>query len=278
MKALADRNAILSSAQFPSQQIHDAVMKMAESCRIVSETLIHAGSLVRPGISTLELDKAAEEYILSQGGVPAFKGYRVGRNTFPSTLCISVNDAVVHGIPSADIILEEGDIVSLDCGVHKDGYFGDSAFTFPVGELDEETSRLLAVTRASLEEGVTHAVVGKKVYDISRAVQSFVESNKCSVVRDLVGHGIGRKLHEDPAIPNFVPPLLHRDSYPNSKLRLGQGLAIEPMVNLGSHKVKTDSDGWTVRTADGKRSAHFEHTVIVYSDSPLVLTFFQDTL
>lgn len=249
----------------------NAVSAIEQACRIVAETIQLVGRHITPGVTTIELDKIAEDYIRSKGGEPAFKGYRVGNLIFPNSLCISVNDEVVHGLPG-DRKLVEGDIVSIDCGVLKNGYYGDSAFTFPVGEISEEKKLLLKVTQESLMLGIEQAITGNKVYQIAQAVQQHVEKHRLSVVRDLVGHGIGRHLHEDPAIPNFVPPLLHRSQYPNVKLRAGQGLAIEPMVNSGSFRVKTDADGWTVKTADGKPSAHFEHTVIVQNSQPLILT------
>lgn len=248
-----------------------AISAMEEACRIVADTLQLAGKYVAPGITTIELDKIAEDYIRSKGGEPAFKGYRVGNLTYQYSLCISVNDEVVHGLPS-NRTLVEGDIVSIDCGVKKNDYFGDSAFTFPVGAISEEKQLLLKVTQEALMLGVEQAVTGNKVYQISGAVQGHVEKHKFSVVRDLVGHGIGKKLHDEPPVPNFVPPLLYRSQYPNVKLKAGQGLAIEPMVNAGTFRVKTDADRWTVRTADGRPSAHFEHTVIVQDAKPLILT------
>lgn len=249
----------------------DAIATMEKACRIVAETIQLVGKHIAPGIATIELDKIAEDYIRSKGGVPAFKGYRVGHLAFPYSLCISVNDAVVHGFPNSHP-LQEGDIVSIDCGVQKDGYYGDSAFTFAVGSISEEKQQLLKVTQESLMLGIEQAVTGNKLYQISEAVQRHVEKHRFSVVRDLVGHGIGKQLHEEPPVPNFVPALLHRSQYPNVKLRSGQGLAIEPMVNAGIFRVTTDDDGWTVRTADGKPSAHFEHTVIVQDTQPLILT------
>lgn len=249
----------------------DAIEKMEKACRIVADTIQLVGKHIAPGIATIELDKIAEDYIRSKGGVPAFKGYSIGRLVFPYSLCISVNDAVVHGFPN-DRLLQEGDIVSIDCGVQKDGYYGDSAYTFPVGSISEEKQRLLKVTQEALMLGIEQAVAGNKLYQISGAIQRHVEKNRFFVVRDLVGHGIGKQLHEEPPVPNFVPALLHRSQYPNVKLRLGQGLAIEPMVNVGTLKVTTDDDGWTVRSADGTPSAHFEHTIIVQDSQPLILT------
>lgn len=243
-----------------------------QACRIVADVLALLEKYVKPGVETIELDKIAEDYILSHNALPAFKGYKVENKIYKHTLCISIDEEVVHGIPG-ERILKEGEIVSLDCGVNKDGYFGDSAVTYPVGEISEEKKRLLQVTQEALECAIEVAVEGNKVYDISRAIQTLVEENGFSVNRELVGHGIGKKLHEEPPIPNFVPPLLARKQYPNMKLLSNMTLAIEPMVNMGNYKVLTKSDGWTVVTADGKPSAHFEHTIVVTKDKAVVLTY-----
>jgi methionyl aminopeptidase len=244
---------------------------MEKPSRIVAETISLVGKHIAPGITTLQLDAIAEDYILSKGGQPAFKGYVVDRKTFRHSLCISVNEEVVHGIPS-ERILDEGDIVSIDCGVKFDGYFGDSAFTFPVGSISEDKQKLLKATQEALMLGVEQAIARNKVYDVARAIQTHVEKNGFSIVRELVGHGIGKRLHEDPAMPNFVPPLLQRSRYPNEKFQRGQAIAIEPMVNAGTHQVRTLSDGWTVITADKKASAHFEHTVLIEEGRPVILT------
>jgi methionyl aminopeptidase len=242
-----------------------------KACRIVAETIMKVGRQIKPGITTLELDNIAEDNILSSNGKPAFKGYVVGKLEFKHSLCISVNEEVVHGIPGARI-LQEGDIVSIDCGVEYNGWFGDSAYTFPVGTIDKSLQDLLNATKESLDLGVKQAKSKNKVYDIARAVQTHVEKHGYSVVRQLVGHGIGTHLHEDPAIPNFVPPLVQRSYYPNEKLQKGKAIAIEPMVNQGTYNVRTLSDGWTVVTADKKPSAHFEHTVLIEDDGPVILT------
>jgi methionyl aminopeptidase len=239
---------------------------MRESCRLVAEILALVGTYIRPGVQTKELDAIAEEYIRSQGGVPAFKGYGSDRNNlFPATLCISIDDVVVHGIPDATIV-KEGQIVSIDVGVKKEGYFGDGARTFPVGRVSEEKSRLLKVTEESLNKGVAQARAGNHLHDVSAAVQEHVEAAGFSVVRDLVGHGIGRSLHEEPAVPNFGT----RGT--GIILKEGMALAIEPMVNAGGYEVQLDNDGWTVRTGDGKPSAHFEHTIVVRTGEPEILT------
>jgi len=240
------------------------VQAMSESCQILCDTLNHIEKFVIPGESVLNLDSIAEDYILSKGGIPAFKGY----NNFPSTLCISIDDEVVHGIPQ-NIFLEEGQIVSIDCGVLKNDYYSDSARTFPVGKISNEKQKLLEVTKKALEIGIEKAVPGNKVFDISDSIQKFVESNGFSVVRELVGHGIGKQLHLEPQIPNFsVPRTLSLDTV----LVEGMCLAIEPMVNLGKKDIYTMEDGWTVKTKDGSPSAHFEHSVLITNFQPRILT------
>lgn len=239
---------------------------MRECCRIVSEVLALVGSNVKPGVFTRDLDRIAEEYIRSQGATPAFKGYgHDHKNLFPSTLCVSVEDEVVHGIPNGRE-LEEGQVVSVDVGVKKNGYFGDGARTFAVGRTSHEKQKLLRVTEESLYKGIGKARAGNHLHDVSSAVQECVEGAGFSVVRDLVGHGIGKQLHEEPAIPNFGTPGT------GILLKEGMTLAIEPMVNAGTFKVEVDDDGWTVRTADGKPSAHFEHTIVVRQGEPEILT------
>ncbi|MGA9117505.1 MAG: type I methionyl aminopeptidase [Bacteroidota bacterium] len=237
-----------------------------ESSRIVAEVLLLVAAHLKPGVAARDLDAMAEEYIRSQGGIPAFKGYgHDPRNLFPGTLCVSVNDEVVHGIPDGRL-LAEGQVVSIDVGVLKDGYYGDGARSFPVGAVAEDRHRLLAVTEESLVRGIAMARGGAHIHDVSSAIQQHVESAGFSVVRDLVGHGIGRELHEEPPVPNFGTPGT------GLRLRAGMVLAIEPMVNAGTHRVAVDRDGWTVRTADGLPSAHFEHTVLVTGHDPEILT------
>ncbi|MFN0158526.1 MAG: type I methionyl aminopeptidase [Bacteroidota bacterium] len=239
---------------------------MRESCRIVAEVLALVGARIAPGVHTRELDELAEGYIRSKGAVPAFKGYGHDRNNlFPGTLCVSVDDEVVHGIPNGRV-LEEGQVVSVDVGVKKNGYFGDGARTFAVGIASAEKKRLMQVTEESLYKGIAMVREGNHLHDVSHAVQEYVESKGYSVVRDLVGHGIGKSLHEEPAVPNFGT------AGTGIILKEGMALAIEPMVNAGSHKVHVDADGWTVRTADGKPSAHFEHTVVVTQGEAEILT------
>lgn len=249
----------------------DGIDKIAESCRIVTDVLMHLKGFVKTGVTTSELDAVAEDFIRTRGGEPAFKGYEVDGVPFPYTLCISIDEEVVHGLPGPRA-LKEGQIVSIDVGVYKDGYYGDSAFTFGVGEISTDKQRLLDATQEALRLGVEQAVDGNRVYDIARAVQTHVEKQGFSVVRELVGHGIGQHLHEEPPVPNFVPGLLHRNRFPNARLKSGMALAIEPMVNMGLSHVHTASDGWTVYTADGKPSAHFEHTVVIDGGRPRILT------
>ncbi len=236
---------------------------LKESNMLVSRTLAEVARLIKPGVTTLYLDKIAEEFIRDNNAVPAFKGY----GGFPNTLCTSVNEEVVHGIPS-NYELREGDIISVDCGVILNGWVGDSAFTFAVGEIKEEVRRLLDFTRDSLEEGVKAAVAGNRVGDISFAVQSKAESGGYSVVRELVGHGIGKKMHEPPEVPNFG----RKGSGP--KMEKGLVICIEPMINLGNKETLQMSDGWTIKTADGLPSAHFEYAVAVNRGKADVLTTF----
>jgi methionyl aminopeptidase len=237
-----------------------------ESCRIVAETLQLLKSNVRPGITTLELDKIAEDYIRSNNAVPAFKGYSQGSTPgFPGSVCSSVDDEVVHGIPGSRI-LKDGEIVSLDIGVLKHGFFGDAALSVAVGNISDEKKKLMDVTERSLQLGIEQAVAGNKVHDISNAIQVYVEANGFSIVRDLCGHGVGKFLHEDPSIPNFGR------KGTGAKLKNGMTLAIEPMVNAGKYDVITAKDGWTIITADGSTSAHFEHTILINNNLPEILT------
>jgi methionyl aminopeptidase len=223
------------------------IEQLKRSNAIVAEVFEKLKGMIHPGVTTKELDEVAEEYILLKGARPAFKGYR----GFPATLCISINEEVVHGIPSQRQ-LKEGDIVSLDVGVNFVGYFGDAAITLPVGEIDPEAKRLLEVTEKALTIGIEKAKIGNRLFDISFAIQRWVESQGFSVVRDFVGHGIGRDLHEEPQVPNFGAP------HQGPRLEKGMVFALEPMVNEGTYEVRVLSDGWTVVTADGKRSAHFK--------------------
>lgn len=239
---------------------------IAESCRIVAETLQLVKSKVKPGVTTEELDLIAEDYIRSNGGIPAFKGYsQPGTPPFPGSICASIDEEVVHGIPGKRI-LKEGEIISIDVGVLKNNYYGDAALSVAVGEITELKKKLLDVTEKSLYEGIAQAIVGNRIHDISYAVQNYVESNGFSIVKDLCGHGVGRFLHEDPSIPNYGI------KGTGAKLKNGMTLAIEPMVNVGDWRVRTKDDGWTVVTADSLPSAHFEHTILVIGNKPEILT------
>jgi methionyl aminopeptidase len=244
------------------------ISKIKESAQLVSLTLAEVAKHIQPGVSTGKLDLVAEEFIKKKNAIPAFKGYGDKRNPFPSTLCVSVNDELVHGIPGARV-LQEGDIVSIDCGVNKNGYYGDHAYTFPVGECEPSVLHLLATTLESLYKGIENAVHGKTVGDISSAIQEHCEAQGFGVVRDLVGHGLGTSLHEEPSIPNFGK------AGKGPRLRSGMVLAIEPMINMGSWRVKTNPDGWTVASADGSMTAHFEHNVAVREDEAEILSTFQ---
>ena len=237
-----------------------------ESGRIVAEVLKLVGAQVRPGVSTMELDQVAEDYIRSMGAEPAFKGYGWDKsNLFPATLCMSIDDEVVHGIPGKRV-LKDGELLSIDVGAKKNGFYGDGAWSFAVGEVSGEKTRLMRVTQESLAKGIEQAVAGNRVHDISNAVQQYVEAHGFSVVRDLVGHGVGKKLHEEPSVPNYGEPGT------GPLLKEGMTLAIEPMVNAGTWRVKVALDGWTVLTVDGKPSAHFEHTVAIKNGKAEILT------
>lgn len=238
------------------------IAKIRESAQLVAATVQHITSMVEPGITTAELDRAAEAYIRKHGGIPAFKGYR----GFPATLCTSINAEVVHGIPSKKRKLKDGDIIGVDCGAVLDGYYGDHAVTCVVGTIGEEVQRLVETTRDALYAGIVQAKIGNRLSDISHAIQKFAEHKGYTVVKAFVGHGIGTALHEDPQVPNFGPPGR------GHRLREGMVLAIEPMVNMGTSDVQILSDNWTVVTVDGRLSAHFEHTVAVAEHSGMILS------
>jgi methionyl aminopeptidase len=245
-------------------RIHDAesVARIRQSARIVARCLGMMKTRVRAGVTTLELDRLAEEFIRAEGGEPAFKGYR----GFPGSICASINEEVVHGIPSAARVLRDGDVISIDIGVRKDGFYGDAARTFPVGEISPEAARLLEATERALQRGIEQARPGNRLTDISHAVEREVRRGGYGVVKALVGHGIGRELHEEPQIPNYGPP------GQGPSIRAGMVFAIEPMVNEGTGDVITLPDEWTVVTADRKLSAHFEHTVAVRENGPEILS------
>ncbi|MFA6618449.1 MAG: type I methionyl aminopeptidase [Candidatus Neomarinimicrobiota bacterium] len=235
---------------------------MRAAGKVVHDTLCQMEQFMIPGMNSLKLDKLAEEYIRSQGAVPSFKGY----NGFPATLCISRNEVVVHGIPSKDIYFEDGDIVSLDCGALLKAYHGDHARTYAVGNISDDKQKLMDVTKKSLMLGIEKAQIGNRLSDIGHAVQTYAESQGYSVVRDLVGHGIGQRLHEDPQVPNYGK------AGRGIVLKEGLVIAIEPMVNMGKAGVRTLSDGWTIVTRDSKPSAHFEHTIAITKKGPIILT------
>ena len=236
--------------------------KMQEACTLSANALKLAGKAVEPGVKTIEIDNIVRKYLKEKGAAPSFLGY----GGFPASICVSVNDVVIHGIPDKMTVLKQGDIVSLDVGAFYEGYNGDNAYTFPCGDISKEAQALLDATRESLYEGIRMAVAGNRVGDISAAVQRYVEARSYSVVRDFVGHGVGAKLHEDPPVPNF--------GRPGRGVRLipGMTIAIEPMINMGHYDVEVLGDDWTVRTSDRSLSAHFEHTVAITPDGPRIMT------
>ena len=235
---------------------------MKGASKIVAEILLELRERVREGATTADLDRIAEELTLKKKARPAFKGYR----GFPASICISINEEVVHGIPSTRRVLKFGDVVGLDFGVIYDGYYGDSAMTVPIGDISPELEQLLKITEQCLYKGIEQALPGNYISDISAAVQRLAEANHYGIVREFCGHGIGRSLHEDPPVLNYV------QNGKGPKIKPGLVLAIEPMINMGTEKVKVLQDGWTVVTSDGKPSAHFEHTIAVTSDGPIILT------
>jgi methionyl aminopeptidase len=244
----------------------EAVARMRESCAIAATVLHRLKALVQPGISTFDLDQAGRDLIAAAGARSADFGYQIGSRRFPAHTCLSVNEEVVHGIGSLKRILREGDIISLDVTVEYHGYVGDNAVTVPVGAVSPRVAELIAITEEALRIGIRHAQVGNRIGDISHAIQSFVEAHGFGVVRELVGHGVGRSMHEEPQIPNFGRP------HTGDRIKAGMTFAIEPMVNLGTYRVKTLTDGWTVVTEDGLPSAHFEHTVLTTERGPEILT------
>jgi methionyl aminopeptidase len=231
---------------------------------LVSRTLAEVGKLIKPGVTTLELDKRAEEFIRDNGAVPGFLGY----GGYPNTLCTSVNDQVVHGIPS-DYILKDGDIVSVDCGTYMEGYYGDTAYTFPVGEVSDEVKNLMRTTKESLFKGIEKAIEGNRVGDIGNAIQVHAEKAGYSVVREMVGHGLGKNMHEAPEVPNYGK------RGRGVLLKKGLVICIEPMINMGNKQIKQDNDGWTIRTIDGKPSAHYELAIVVDKGKAEILSTFE---
>ena len=248
----------------PVYKTDDEIALIRQSSLLVGKTLAELATMIRPGVTTLELDKRAYEFIHDHGAYPGFLGY----NDFPNSICASVNSAVVHGIPT-NVSLKEGDIVSVDIGVVKDGWWGDSAYTFTVGEVNAEIQKLLRVTKECLYKGIEQAVAGKRIGDLANAVQVHAESNGFGVVRELVGHGVGKNLHEAPEVPNY--------GRRGSGMQMAENLviAIEPMINLGSRNIRQLKDGWTIQTADNKPSAHFEHTIVVKKEKAEILSTFE---
>jgi len=240
----------------------EELKKMRKSCQMVATVLEELKTYIKEGLTTKQIEQFIESLIFKMGGIPAFKGYR----GYPASACISINEQVVHGIPSEKVFVKEGDIVSVDVGVLYENFYGDAAYTYPVGKITEEAKKLLEITEEALYKGIAEARIGNRIGDISNAIQRHVESHGFSVVRAFVGHGIGRSLHEEPQIPNFGT----KGTGP--KLKKGMTLAIEPMVNAGTHEVKILSDGWTAVTKDGCLSAHFEHTIAITENEPEILT------
>ena len=248
----------------------DEIELLRKSNLLVGKTLAEVAKILKPGVTTKELDRVAEEFIRDNVAVPTFKGFpsQCG-DPFPASICTSVNDQVVHGIPSDDVVLKEGDVVSVDCGTYMNGFCGDSAYTFCVGEVDEEVRKLLKVTKEALYIGIQNAVQGKRVGDIGYSIQQHCESNSYGVVREFVGHGIGMEMHEDPQVPNYG-----KRGY-GTMLKKGLCIAIEPMITLGSRQIVMERDGWTVRTKDRKCAAHFEHTIAVGNGDAEILSSFK---
>jgi methionyl aminopeptidase len=247
-----------------SYKTEEEIDLIRESSLLVAKTHAEIAGLIKPGVTTLQLDSLAEEYIRDNGGEPAFKGY----NGFPNTLCVSPNEQVVHGIPN-NLQLKDGEILSVDCGVLMNGYYGDSAFTYEVGEIHSSKRELIKVTKESLYKGIDFAIEGNTIGDISYAIQQYVEGFGFSVVRELVGHGLGRNLHESPEVPNYGERGL------GIKLKEGLVIAIEPMINMGSRQILQHADGWTITTVDKKPSAHFEHTIVVRKRKAEILSSFE---
>ena len=249
----------------------DEIELMRQANQLVGRTLGELAKHIKPGVTTLQLDKIADEFIRDNGAIPTFKGYpNPYGGPFPASICTSVNDAVVHGVPNAETVLKEGDIISVDCGTLLNGFNGDSAYTFCVGEVTDEVKKLLKTTKESLYKGIENAVAGKHLGDISSAVQEHCEAQKYGIVRELTGHGIGREMHEDPQVPNYG----RRGN--GIMLKAGMCLAIEPMVTMGNRAIWMDADRWTIRTRDGKPAAHFEHTIAVRKGQAEILSSFEE--
>ena len=249
----------------------DEIELMRQANQLVGKTLGELAKHIKPGVTTLQLDKIADEFIRDHGAIPTFKGFpNPYGGPFPASICTSVNDAVVHGIPNADTVLKEGDIISVDCGTLLNGFNGDSAYTFCVGEVSEEVRKLMKTTKEALYLGIENAVAGKHLGDISSAVQEHCEAQKYGIVRELTGHGIGREMHEDPQVPNYG----RRGN--GIMLKAGMCIAIEPMITMGDRAIWMDTDRWTIRTRDGKPAAHYEHTIVVRRGKAEILSSFDE--
>ena len=249
----------------------DEIELMRQANQLVGRTLGELAKHIKPGVTTLQLDKIADEFIRDHGAQPTFKGYpNPYGGPFPASICTSVNDAVVHGVPNAETVLKEGDIISVDCGTLLNGFNGDSAYTFCVGEVTDEVKKLLKTTKESLYKGIENAVAGKHLGDISSAVQEHCEAQKYGIVRELTGHGIGREMHEDPQVPNYG----RRGN--GVLLKAGMCIAVEPMITMGERTIWMDQDRWTIRTRDGKPAAHFEHTIVVRKGKAEILSSFEE--
>jgi len=252
----------------PKPLTTDQIDSMKAAGKLCGQTLSMLKQYIKPGITTMQINNIAEEFIRSHNAIPTFKGY----NDFPCALCISVEDCVIHGIPN-DKPLMEGQIVSIDCGVTLNGWIGDSAYTYPVGAISDDKKQLLKITEEALYLGIKEAKKGNKTYDIAKVIQTYCEAAGYSLTRELTGHGVGRKLHQEPPVPNFVPPLIKRHNLPNTKLFNGLAIAIEPMVHFGSKEVYVnDADKWSVITRDHSPAAHYEHTIIINDAEPIITT------
>jgi len=249
----------------------DEIELMRKANQLIGQTFAELAKHIKPGVTTLELDKIAEEFIRDHGAIPSFKGFPNPKGTpFPGSICTSVNEVVVHGVPSSETVLKDGDIISVDCGTIVEGYNGDSCYTFCVGEVSDDVKRLLKVTKESLYKGIEQAKAGNHVGDIGNAVQDYCESNGYGVVRELVGHGIGRDMHEDPQVPNYG----RRGN--GALLKEGMCIAIEPMITMGDRHIGILSDGWSIRTLDGKPAAHFEHSMVIRRGRAEILSSFEE--
>lgn len=256
----------------PKPLTSEQIDSMKAAGKLCGQTLSMLKQYIKPGITTMEINNVAEEFILSNNATPTFKGY----NKFPFALCISIDDCVIHGVPNNKPLIE-GQIVSIDCGVTLNGWIGDSAYTYPVGEISNDKKQLMKITEEALYLGIKEAKNGNKTYDIAKVIQTYCEAAGYSLTRELTGHGVGKKLHQEPPVPNFVPPLIKRHILPNAKLFNGLAIAIEPMVHFGGKEIYLDeNDKWSIITKDHSVAAHYEHTVIINNDEPIITTLVED--